>query len=151
MEVAQLGIVTVSYENQTVDFSPRAAEQFGFPPNTRVSRSELHSRFHPSERETIAKMIDTALDAGGSGCFDLEHRVIHPDGTIRWLNVRKQVTFANGSPCGAVVVTSDVTERRSAETRLREQELLVREAAELAKVGGGVLIRPLFSQIGLLR
>ncbi len=136
MEVAQLGIVTVNYENQTVDFSPRAAEQFGFPPNTRVSRSDLHSRFHPSERETIAKMIDTALDAGGSGCFDLEHRVIHPDGTIRWLNVRKQVTFANGSPCGAVVVTSDVTERRSAETRLREQELLVREAAELAKVGG---------------
>ncbi len=33
-------------------------------------------------------------------------------------------------------MTSDVTERRRDEERLREQEMLVREAAELAKVGG---------------
>ncbi len=54
IEVAQLGIVTVKYEDQTVEFSPRAAEQFGFAPHTKTTRSELHSRFHPSESEAMA-------------------------------------------------------------------------------------------------
>ncbi len=39
-------------------------------------------------------------------------------------------------PLRAVVVTADVTERKQAEARYREQEMLMREAAELAQVGG---------------
>ncbi len=53
------------------------------------------------------------------------------------VNVRKQISFANGVPFGAVVVTR----RRDRPPRGRgyatcEQEMLVREASELAKVGG---------------
>ncbi len=136
IEVAQLGIITVNYEQQTVDFSPRAAEQFGFPAARTISRSELHSRFHPDDVESLTQLMDGAMKPEGSGGFALEHRVIRPDGSIRWLNVRKQVSFANQQPYGAVVVTADVTARREAEVRYREQEMLVREAAELAQVGG---------------
>ena len=136
IEVAQLGIIAVDYQQQKAELSPRAAEQFGLAHGSRISRAELHSRFHPDDREQLERLIQLALDPAGTGCFALEHRVIHPDGTTRWLNVRKQVSFASGQPHGAVVVTADVTSRRQAEARLREQEMLVREAAELAKVGG---------------
>ncbi len=136
IEVAQLGILSINYANETVTFTPRAAEQFGFPIGATVSRSELHSRFHPDDKDNLARLIDGSLDACGSGSFGIEHRVIRPDGSVRWLNVRKQVTFVNEQPSGSVVVTADVTDRREAEARFREQEMLVREAAELAKVGG---------------
>ncbi len=136
IELAQLGIIVVDYQRQEVKLSPRAAEQFGLPSTLAISRAELHERFHLSDKELLTKLIQDSLDATGAGNMALEHRVIRPDGTIRWLNVRKQVSFSNGQPSGAVVVTADVTARREAEVRLREQEMLVREAAELAKVGG---------------
>ncbi len=136
IEVAQLGIIAINYDQQLVECSPRAAEQFGFPAGTQILRSELHARFHPDDAAHLQKLIDEAMSPESGGCFALEHRVVRPDGTIRWLNVRKQISFANGRPHGAVVVTADVTARREAEVQLREQEMLVREAAELAQVGG---------------
>ncbi len=116
--------------------SERAAEQFGFSPKTTVSRDELHARFHPSDRAWMDQLIKEVHDPAGTGWFDTEHRVMRLDGTSRWLNVRKQVTFKEGRAQRAVVVTVDVTEQKMAEARLQEQEMLVREAAELAKVGG---------------
>jgi PAS domain S-box-containing protein len=136
VEVAGLGVIDVDYVRQSVELSTRAAEQFGFSPHTTISRSDLHSRFHPDDKAEIAKVIQEAVAPGGSGWFALEHRVVRPDGTTRWLNVRKQVLFDDTHPKRAIVVTADVTEQREAQSRLREQEMLVREAAELAKVGG---------------
>lgn len=136
VELAQLGIVAVDYETEIVDLSPHAAEQFGFESERRITRRQLHSRFHPDDVENLNKLIRQSLNPDGNHCFAVEHRVIRPDGSIRWLNVRKQVSFVDGKAHSAVVVTADVTFRRDAEARLREQEMLVREAAELAKVGG---------------
>lgn len=136
VEVAGLGVIAIDYESQRVEMSPRAAEQFGFAPDANISRSDLHLRFHPADEQELQHSIAGALDPNGNGLFSLEHRVIRPDGSVRWLNVRKQVMFELGKPRHAVVVTADVTERRNAETKLREQEMLVREAVELAKVGG---------------
>ena len=136
IEVAGLGVVDVDYDRQNVELSLRAAEQFGIFPKISTSRADLHSRFHPSDADLLVKAIEDAVQPGGSGWFALEHRVVWPDGTTRWLNVRKQVLFMDGRAKGAIVVSADVTEQREAQTRLREQEMLVREAAELAKVGG---------------
>ncbi len=104
--------------------------------STTLSRQELHDRFHPDDSGRLALLIQGAMDQASVAGFALEHRIVRPDGTTRWLNVRKQISFVNGLPQKAIVVTADVTDRRQAESRLREQEMLVREAAVLAKVGG---------------
>ncbi|MFO1065613.1 MAG: PAS domain S-box protein [Pirellulales bacterium] len=136
VELAGLGIIEVDYDTETADLSHRAAEQFGFSSAGKVQRSEVHARFHPADAARLQPLIESALDPSGTGTFAAEHRIVRPDGTERWLNVRKQVTFVGGKPRHAVLVTADVTEQRLAAVRLQEQELLVREAAELAKVGG---------------
>jgi PAS domain S-box-containing protein len=136
VEVAGLGVIDIDYDRQLVELSPRAAEQFAFPIGLTISRADLHSRIYPSDQKELATAIDEALSPEGSGGFAMEHRVIRPDGSVRWLNIRKQVFFADGHPKRAIVVTADVTDQREARSRLREQEMLVREAAELAKVGG---------------
>ena len=122
VEVAGLGVIVVDYDQETTELSPQAAEQFGFTPGISVSRTELHSRFHPDDMADLERLTATALFPGGTGYFDLEHRVVRPDGTTRWLNVRKQVSFADDRPHRAVVVTADVTDRRIAEEALRSSE-----------------------------
>ncbi len=136
VEVAGLGVIVVDYDRQIAELSPRAAEHFGFPDQLQVSRTELHSRFHPEDSDELAGLIESAMDPAGPGCFGIEHRVVRHDGSIRWLSVRKQVTFVENRPQRAVVVSADITERKASQVRMVEQEMLVREAAELALVGG---------------
>ena len=107
------------------------------------------SAVHPDERSAVAASIDRAV-ADRSACA-VEHRVVWPDGTERWLECRGQaLTGAAGEPTGAVGCAFDITERKAAEvavgrsltkTRLSRDRLaglqrLSRRLAEAASVDG---------------
>src|SRR5690606_12519066 len=87
---------------------------------------------------------------GRSACA-VEHRVVWPDGTERWLECRGQaLTDAAGEPTGAVGCAFDITERKAAEVavgrsltktrvsrdRLAGLQRLSRRLAEAASVDG---------------
>lgn len=122
VEVAGLGIIAVDYGTQTVDMSHRAAEQFGFPPGMPVTRTELQGRIHPDDQAELNRLTENARRGADTGWFAQEHRVVWPDGTIRWLHVRKQVSFSNGHPHKSVIVTFDVTDRKRSEEAVRASE-----------------------------
>lgn len=122
VEVAGLGVIVIDYDQQSAELSSWAAEQFGLPVGVPVPRHDLHARFHPDDVAELHRLTEIALSPEGTGSFSLEHRIVRPDGVIRWLNVRKQISFANGHPQRAVVVTADVTDRRNAEEALRSSE-----------------------------
>ena len=133
IEVAGLGIIVIDYSSHMATLSARAGQQFGFLPETSLSAEvsplsetsipwhEMHARFHPEDWPKFDRLLATAMDPDGTGWFALEHRVVWPDGTIRWLYVRKQVFFTDGRPHRAVVVTMDVTDRLLAERELRAE------------------------------
>ncbi|TAM51079.1 MAG: PAS domain S-box protein, partial [Acidobacteria bacterium] len=57
----------------------------------------------------------------GAKDYDLDHRVVWPDGTIRWVHAHAQLTRdAEGAPETLLGTVVDVTERRRAEDQLRE-------------------------------
>ncbi len=122
IEVAELGIILLDYDAQTVTLSRHAAEQFGFAPDVPIRLSDVHSRIHPDDRAEIDRRLQMAMIPNGTASFSLEHRVIRPDESTRWLSVRKQVSFLDNRPVQAVVVTLDVTSRRMSEEALRSSE-----------------------------
>ncbi len=73
---------------------------------------------HPDDRARVLATIERAL---GGEPFDLEYRVVRPDGEVRWLGSRGQLLRdAQGAPLRLIGIGSDVTDaRRAAEiTRL---------------------------------
>ena len=55
--------------------------------------------------------------------IDLEYRILHPDGELRWVRDRSKVVFDDrGFAMRQDFVISDLTEQRQAQQALRERE-----------------------------
>ena len=123
VDVAGLGIITIDYAADTATPDATAAALFGLEPGMAVPRSTVHARFHPDDRSEIADRMQQCIDPTGDGTFGMEHRVVLPNGSTRWLSVKKQVVFrkAGGAcqPVSGVLAAVDVTARQQAEVQYR--------------------------------
>jgi signal transduction histidine kinase len=100
---------------------------------------------HPEDREMIAAAVRRAHDPSGDGIWDVEHRIIRRDGTVRWLKERSQ-TFFEGEgdarrPVRTVGAVLDITERRRAEEeheRLQAQLFQSQKMESVGQLAGGI-------------
>jgi len=122
VEVAGLGVNRIDYGPDTVVLDPIAAGLFGLEAGVRLPRAVIHATFHPDDKDEIFRRMNQSLDPSGEGCFLMEHRVINRDGSVRWLNVKKQVAFGEVGgvrrPVTGVLAAIDVTERKRAEVAI---------------------------------
>ena len=73
------------------------------------------------DRMWVREAIKCAVDEGRS--FDLEYRIVHADGTTRWVWERgTAVNDEHGKPIALEGLVQDITERKNAEHALREAE-----------------------------
>jgi transcriptional regulator with GAF, ATPase, and Fis domain len=73
---------------------------------------------HPDDREYVKKAVDDALYRKEK--YDIEHRIVLPDGEIRTVNERAEVTFDDkGKAIRMIGTVQDITERKKAEDALR--------------------------------
>ncbi len=86
--------------------------------NNQVSYADL---LIPEDRLWVREAITCAADEGRS--FDLEYRIMHVDGTTRWVWERGMgVCDDHGKPVALEGLVQDITKRKSAEHALREAE-----------------------------
>jgi len=132
VEVSGLGVIEIDYTTHTSTPDATAATLFGLEAGVMVPRSEIHARFHPDDRAEIERLINQCLDPSGDGCFAMEHRLVHPDGSVRWLNVKKKVVFGEVGcvrrPLTAVLAADDITDQKRAEEARRDSEQRYRAA-----------------------
>lgn len=86
----------------------------------------------PEDREAVAELIKRAIQ--GSSGNDVEFRVTHRDGVLRWIGVSWQpLRDADGDAVGVRMSMRDIDDRKGMEQRLRqyttELERLVAERA----------------------
>ncbi len=80
---------------------------------------------HPDDVPAVMARANAHI-AGESALYEVEHRMLHRDGSIRWFLARGSVTRdAHGTPIRMVGTDTDITERR------RHQEALV-QAQEIS-------------------
>jgi PAS domain S-box-containing protein len=124
---------------------------FGFPQSGRLSADEVLGQIPAEDREKVLSAIDLAARAGRE--FSLEHRVAHPDGSVRWVATHGRLEPGrNGHAPGTRGATLDITERReaSAMAALQRQELAHLSRVSSLGVLSGALAHELNQPLGII-
>ena len=118
--VAQMGFVDWNLRTNAVLLSDEARRIHGFVRQADMVAPELVARaVHPDDKELVTKALEQAIH--GAKEYDLDHRIVWPDGSVRWVHAHAQLTRdAEGAPETLLGTVVDVTERKRAEDQLRE-------------------------------
>jgi len=96
---------------------------------------DLVASIHPGDREWMGKAVQAAAEGGEN--FAAECRTLWPDGALHWVEIRARlVRNRRGGNPRLVGVCSDITERKTAEERLKRlneslEERVAERTAEL--------------------
>jgi PAS domain S-box-containing protein len=131
LDAGRMGVFSWDAVNDVVVWDQRIETLFGVGPGAFGGRyDDWVASLHPDDRELATSTVQRAMRAGGS--FDFEHRVVHPDGTVRWLEGRGQAIMRDGVAVGVRGVTVDITERKRVELELAAAQ---RRLGVLARTG----------------
>jgi PAS domain S-box-containing protein len=101
---------------------------------------------HPDDRERLRTTAETAVRDGSQ--FDLEFRVVTPDGLVRWTNgVARVFVDDAGNPARMIGIGRDITDRRRAEEERDRLLAAERKAHEIRETFIGVLSHELRTPI----
>jgi diguanylate cyclase (GGDEF)-like protein/PAS domain S-box-containing protein len=108
---------------------------FGAAPDSFEPTFERYLDFvHPDDRSDRRLAVERALTEGSSSGL---HRIVRPDGEVRWLESRLRVVpDEQGNARRLIGACQDVTERRRSEAELRHQIEVAQEGALIDPLTG---------------
>lgn len=126
IRLANFGIFDQDHRTGKVYWSPVMREIYGVGPDEPASLEGYIQLIHPGDREAVVMAIKQAHDPLGDDLYSMEHRLLYPDGSVRWVSFRSWTLFDNEGPerrptrtLGAMV---DITKRKHAEEALKISE-----------------------------
>lgn len=111
----------------------RWQEIFGLSAEESLGHAWLHA-LHPDDRLEVVRAWGEAVETGSP--FDMEFRIVRPDGPVRCVRSRARPVMAGSSVSGFVGALEDITERRLSDDRLRASEAFLNRTGRVAGVGG---------------
>jgi len=99
--------------------SPQTHRIYGLTPGqSKIKAATLRFIIHPDDRAGVAEARRAAL-AGGSR-FQVEHRIVRPDGALRWVLQAAVVEWDDaGAPVRLLGIIQDITDRKRSEEEIR--------------------------------
>jgi PAS domain S-box-containing protein len=119
-KIAHIGSWTYLPDLQQMTWSEEMFRIFGVSDkNGAPAYLDLHRYFHPRDWVSFNTLNQKVVQEGGG--YELEMRVIRPDGDMRYVTVRAEVMLSpNGGPTLVMGTLQDGTERKKAEEEMAE-------------------------------
>ena len=134
VEAAEMGTWDYDIVRNQCWWSKRTCEIWGIDYAETLPGDLRYSFVHPDDEERYRREVDDAVFSGKP--FQIEYRIIRPDGQIRWVLLRGVASCdADGTPIRATGIALDNSERREADERLRESQALLDAFMRNAPVG----------------
>ena len=129
---SSLALWDANFQSDEIFFSAEWAQMLGYPADeTVIDTKALVARVHPEDRERTGKAILDVI-RGASSTYREEHRLATHSGDWKWAESRGRVVErdAKGTAVRMTGTNADITERKVAETSLRESEVQLRLVIE---------------------
>lgn len=120
--LADLGTWSVDLRTGRATHDARLHAVLGAAEDDRRPATEIWmERIHPAElRATRRRLLELMRDPDTARVFRAEHRIVRPDGTVRWLNIAGQILpDEHGAPERMVGVAQDITRWRQLHSELQ--------------------------------
>jgi PAS domain S-box-containing protein len=128
VEATEMGLWEWNAQTGETFWSDRQKDIFGLPKDQPASYEFWYSAIHPEDREQVVSSVGSLSDPRSGGQIQVEHRVVRPDGEVRWILSRGRMLYeiVNGElkPARVLGTIIDITERRRNE---EVRQLLVQE------------------------
>ena len=109
--------------------SPQLTTLFGYEPEDWENTEDWLRTVHPEDRERVRAVDERVAETNG---FEMEYRILHRDGTVRWVRDRANVLGrdALGRPSEIQGLVVDVTEARQIDRERREAQIRYQSLVE---------------------
>tara|TARA_R110001583_G_scaffold44966_2_gene142206 strand:+ start:17774 stop:21358 length:3585 start_codon:yes stop_codon:yes gene_type:complete len=132
-KITHFGFLDWNLETNEIQVSPEVKRIYQIPENTKDIQSFLNSRIHPQDLNYVNENLDLA--AKGIKDLNIDHRILQENGTIRWLNARtKLLQNTNGSTSRLLGTIVDITERKEAENKIKNEKNKAQQYLNIAGV-----------------
>ena len=133
-EFANIGTWDWNIQTGELYWSDRIAPLFGY------AKGELETTYdnflasiHPDDKQMVIDAVNDCVEKGIE--YNIEHRTVWPDGTVRWLHESGDVVRdENGNPLNMLGVVQDITERTTMQMQLVQSSKM----ATLGEMATGV-------------
>ncbi|WP_008309376.1 AAA family ATPase [Leptolyngbya sp. PCC 6406] len=133
-DIAQLGHWSCDLVNQTISWSAEVFQIFGRSLEQGEPNFEEYVDYiHPEDR---AQAVDQLTIASQGVSQNFDHRIVHPDGTVRHINCRTELELQGGQAVRLFGVVMDITDRRVAELELERFFTISLDLLCIADTGG---------------
>lgn len=132
--VARIGSWEMRFPSQAVTWTDQIFRILELDPATeRASYDRFLSVVHPDDRELLRRAFIASIEDRLP--YHLVHRLLLPDGRIKWLDERSITEYAaDGTPTRSIGTMQDITERMVAEQELGETRTAYRQLDAISRL-----------------
>jgi two-component system sensor kinase FixL len=132
-EAANLGFWFRDFARNEITATDQWRTLFGFTKSERLYLDDAFQRLHPDDREMTRQTLEKVRQ--GDGRYQIEYRVMLPDGRMRWIASQGRVEFdADGQPVNIKGVSLDITRIKRADLETQAQRIKIAHLQRVASL-----------------